>query len=120
MIFDVVLLRRDGRKRLQVDVLRQMPIRGDVSTEDTGARMGLIALLTVDGAARWRLEHCRITRIAADSLVLSGVETVDGDLRHRQAWWCRLPPPGSDGPHPFDPDPPSAVRRDRSYAPAKA
>lgn len=116
MIFDVVPLRRDGRKHLQVDVLRQMPIRGDVSTEDTGARMGLIATLTIAGAAHWQLEHCRITRVAADSLVLAGVETGASGLRHRQAWWCRLPPPGSAGPRPFDPDPPSAVKRDPSYS----
>jgi len=114
MIFDVVLMRRDGRKRLRSDLLQQLPVRGDVSTTDTGARSGLIATLMTDGSPLWRLAQCRVTRVAADSLVLSGVEETCDGLLQRQAWWCRLAGPG--GPRPYDPHPPSAVARDLSYA----
>jgi len=115
MIFDVVLMRRDGRKRLRSDLLQQVPVRGDVSTTDTGARSGLIATLTTDGSTLLRLTQCRVTRVAGDSLVLSGVEETSDGLLQRQAWWCRLPGPGK--PRPYDPDPPSVVARDLSYAP---
>ena len=115
MLFDVVLMRRDGRRRLRADVLRQVPMRGDVATEDTGARYGLIATLSAAGAELARIERVTIKRVASSSLVLDGVEVVDGE-RHVQEWWCRLPAGGP--PAPYDPDPPSTVARDPSYAPA--
>ena len=116
MIFDVVLLRREGRRRLRSELQQQMPVRGNVTTDNGGARDGLTATLTCDGTAVWRLAQCRITRMAADSLVLAGVESTPDGMLQRQAWWCRAPGPG--GPRPFDPDPPSAVTRDASYSPA--
>lgn len=112
MLFDVVLLRKEGRRRLRADVLRDMPIRGDVTTEDTGARYGLIATLTLAGTLHRRMERVTITRVATGSLVLAGVEVVDG-MRHQQDWWCRLPPGGP--PRPYDREPPSVVVRDPSY-----
>ncbi len=115
MIFDDVIMRCDGRKRLRSDLLQQLPVRGDVSTADTGARSGLIATLTTEGSPHWRLAQCRVTRVARDGLVLSGVEETCDGLLQRQAWWCRLPGPGK--PRPYDPDPPSVVARDLSYAP---
>lgn len=115
MLFDVVLLRREGRRRLRADVLRDVPMRGDVATEDTGARLGLIATLTAAGAELARMERVTVTRIASGSLVLAGVELGD-DMRHAQEWWCRLPAGGP--PRPYDADPPSEVARDPSYAPA--
>jgi hypothetical protein len=113
---DVVLLRHAGRPRLRADVLRQLPMRGEVVTTDTGARCGLIATLTVAGSEVWRLSQCRVSGITGGSLVLAGVESTTDGLLQRQAWWCRLP--GIGEPRPFDPSPPSAVARDLSYAPA--
>jgi len=115
MLFDVVPLRRDGRRRLRADVLRAGPVRGDVVTEDTGARYGLIATLSAAGAELARIERATIKRVAGSSLVLEGVEVIDSE-RHVQEWWCRLPTGGP--PRPYDPEPPSAVMRDPSYAPA--
>lgn len=115
MLFDVVLLRKEGRCRLRADVLRDVPMRGDVVTEDTGARYGLIAKLTTAGAELARMERVTVGRIASGSLVLAGVD-VAGDERHVQEWWCRLPTGGP--PRPYDPEPPSAVARDPSYAQA--
>lgn len=115
MLFDVVLLRAAGRRRLRADVLRDVPMRGDISTEDTGARYGLIATLSAAGAELARMERVTVTRVATSSMVLAGVEAIDGD-RHVQEWWCRLPAAGP--PQPYDADPPSAVARDPSYAPA--
>lgn len=115
MLFDVVPLRSAGRRRLRADVLRDMPMRGDVATEDTGARYGLIATLNAAGAELARMERVTVARIASGSMVLAGVE-VAGDERHVQEWWCRLPAGGP--PRPYDLDPPSAVARDPSYAPA--
>lgn len=115
MLFDVVLLRQAGRRRLRADVLRDLPVRGDVATEDTGARYGLIATLTLAGAVRWRMERVSITRIASGSIVLAGIEVAD-DMRQAQEWWCRLPAGGP--PRTYDPEPPSAVTQDPSYSPA--
>jgi hypothetical protein len=115
MLFDTVPLRQGGRRRLRADVLREVPVRGDVATEDTGARAGLIAKLTVAGELVMSLRQCRVTRVTTESLVLAGVESLpDGSLQ-QQEWWCRLP--GGGPPQPYDPDPPSAVRRDLSYSP---
>lgn len=115
MLFDVVKLRHEGRRRLRADVLREVPMRGDVATDDTGARFGLIATLSAAGAELARMERVTVSRIASGSLVLAGVELVD-DLRYAQEWWCR--PVSGGPPRPYDPDPPSAVSRDPSYAPA--
>lgn len=113
MLFDVVLLRKEGRRRLRADVLRDVPMRGDVATKDTGARLGLIATLTAAGAELARMERVSVTRIASGSLVLAGVEVV-GEFKHGQEWWCRLPSGGP--PRPYDLEPPSVVARDLSYA----
>ena len=115
MLFDVVLLRHEGRRRLRDDVLREVPVRGDVATTDTGARYGLIATLAAAGAELARMERVTVGRIAGSSLVLAGVEVADGE-RHVQEWWCRMVTGGP--PQPYDPDPPSAVVRDPSYATA--
>ena len=115
MLFDVVPLRQAGRRRLRADVLRHVPMRGDVATEDTGARYGVIATLSAAGAELARMERVTVGRIASSSLVLEGVEVIDGD-RHVQEWWCRLVTGGP--PQPYDPDPPSSVARDPSYAAA--
>lgn len=115
MIFDIVQMRREGRKRLRADLLQQLPVRGEVTTQDTGAKSGLIASLTVDGNLLWRLSQCRVTRITAGGLVLAGIEETPDGLSQRQAWWCRLPGPGA--PRPYDPNPSSVVARDLSYAP---
>ena len=114
MLFDVVPLRTEGRRRLRADVLRDLPVRGEVSTEDTGARYGLIATLTAAGAELARMERVTVGKIASSSMVLAGVE-VAGDERHVQEWWCQLPTGGP--PRPYDADPPSVVAKDPSYAP---
>lgn len=114
MLFDVVPLRSAGRRRLRADVLRDLPMRGDVATDDTGARYGLIATLTLAGVVRGRMERVTVARIASSSMVLAGVE-VAGDERHVQEWWCRLPAGGP--PRAYDPEPPAVVVRDPSYAP---
>jgi hypothetical protein len=115
MLFDVVLLRCAGRRRLRADVLRDMPVRGDVATADTGARAGLVATLKVAGELVMSLRQCRVTRVTTESLVLAGVESLpDGSLQ-QQEWWCRTP--GGGPPRPYDPEPPSVVVRDLSYAP---
>lgn len=113
MLYDVVRLRTAGRRRLRVDVLTDVPVRGDVITHDTGSRYGLVAEPRLAGAVHWRLERCQLERIASSSLVLSGVD-VNDDRRHTQEWWCRQPIGGP--PQAYDPDPPSAVTRDPSYA----
>ncbi|HQC95194.1 MAG TPA: hypothetical protein PK306_05760 [Aquabacterium sp.] len=115
MIFDVVQLRIAGRRRLRADVLREMPVRGDLATDDTGARHGLVATLTLAGAEHARMERVTVARIARGSLVLAGVEQV-GDERHVQEWWCLLPTVGPT--RPYDAVPPSVVARDPSYATA--
>jgi hypothetical protein len=115
MEFDVVLLRSEGRRRLRVDILRGMPVRGKITTEDTGSRHGLIASLWLAGTEHWRLERINVSRIGANSLVLSGIEVI-ADLRHAQEWWCRSP--GEGPPAPYNGRPASAVRRDLSYLPA--
>lgn len=114
MRFDVVLLRHAGRPRLRADVLRQLPMRGEVVTTDTGARCGLIATLTVAGSEVWRLSQCRVSGITGGSLVLAGVESTTDGLLQRQAWWCRLPT--SAAPQSFDSDPLSAAATDQSQA----
>lgn len=48
-----------------------------MSTEDTGARYGVVAKLTMAGAGHWRMERVTFERIASGSLVLAGV----GDRR---------------------------------------
>lgn len=113
MLFDVVLLRHVGRRRLRADVLRDVPMRGDVATTDTGARYGLVATLTAAGTELARIERVTITRVASSSMVLAGVELID-DMRQAQEWWCRQVDGGP--PRPYDPAPPSAVARDLSYA----
>lgn len=115
MLFDVVKLRCGGRRLLRAYVLQAVPMRGDLSTTDTGARHGLVATLTAAGAELARLERATITRVASSSLVLAGVELVDG-MRQEQEWWCRQVSGGP--PRPYNADPPSAVVRDRSYSPA--
>jgi len=115
MLFDIVLLRSEGRRRLRVDVLRDVPIREDISTEDTGARYGVVATLKVAGAVMARMERVTIGRVVTSSLVLAGVEVLNEE-RHVQEWWCRQ---GEGGPpRPYDADTPSVVERDPSYAPA--
>jgi len=114
MLYDVVLLCRDGHRRLRADILREVPMRGDVIMAEGKPMEGMVATLSAAGTVLARLEHCRITRMASSSLVLAGTETTVDDLTHRQEWWCRQVSGGP--PRPYDPDPPSAVERDLSYA----
>lgn len=115
MLYDVVLLRLDGRRRLRADVLRQVPMRGDVTAAEGRPMEGLVATLTAAGAVLARMNHTRITRMAGSSLVLAGSATRADGISEQQEWWCRQVDGGP--PRPYDPDPPSAVARDLSYAP---
>lgn len=114
------MLRRDGRRRLKTEVLADMPLRGEVSVRGGGIH-GLIATLErldVPGSPARTLYTCRITVLRGPHLVLSGVEEMAdhlGGIRQRQAWWCRTP--SGPRPRPYDPNPPSPVRRDPSYSP---
>lgn len=114
MLYDVVLLCRDGHRRLRADILRETPMRGDVVMAEGRPMQGMVATLSAAGAVLAELHHSRITRMAASSLVLAGVETMPDGLTHEQEWWCRQVSGGP--PRPYDPDPPSAVARDLSYA----
>lgn len=118
MLFDVVFLRRGGRRRLRAEVVSDLPLRGDVAIAGGGIH-GLTATLTCAGAAEpmRNLANCRLTHLRGEHLVISGIEEIrDGEssLREVQSWWCRLPTGGTPGP--FDPHPPSVVKRDKSYA----
>lgn len=114
MLHDVVLLRRDGRRRLRADVLREVPMRGDVAVDEGLSWVGKLATLTAAGAVLASMDHVSLTRIASSSMIILGSEEIDG-LRQQQEWWCR--PVSGGPPRPYDPDPPSAVTRDLSYAP---
>jgi len=115
MLMDVVLLRKDGRRRLRADILREVPMRGDVVMAEGRPMQGMVATLKAAGAVLAELHHSRIARMATSSLVLAGVETMADGLTHKQEWWCRQVSGGP--PQAYDPDPPSAVARDLSYAP---
>ena len=116
MLYDVILMRQAGRRRLRADLLREVPMRGDVAVAEGRPMEGLVATLTAAGAVLARMDHARITRMAGSSLVLAGTQTLPDGLTERQEWWCREVRGGP--PQPYDPDPPSAVARDLSYAPS--
>lgn len=113
------MLRREGRRRLRTDVLADMPLRGEVTVSGVGIH-GMTATLErpdMPGKAARTLLNCRMTALRGQSLVLGGVEELPdalGGMRHRQAWWCRLP--AGTVPRPADPDPPSHVHRRPSYS----
>lgn len=118
VLLDVVMLRREGRRRLKNELLAEMPIRGEVTIGGRGID-GLTATLEradMPGSPCRKLLTVRLVRMHESHLVISGIEELPdarGGLRHQQAWWCRLP--AGAQPRPFDPNPPSAVRRDPSY-----
>lgn len=113
------MLRKEGRRRLRAEVLADLPLRGEVTIEGKGIE-GLTATLErpdMPGSPCRTLLNVRLVKLREAHLLISGVEELPaalGGIRHRQAWWCRVP----SGPHPqpIDPNPPSQVRRDPSYA----
>lgn len=113
------MLRREGRRRLRNEVLADMPVRGEVTIDGKGIE-GLTATLErpdMRGSPSRRLLTVRLVKMRAGSIVISGIEEFPdalGGMRHRQAWWCRLP--SGPLPRPYDPNPPSPVQRDPSYA----
>ena len=121
VLFDVVKIYRGGRRRLRAEVLAEMPLRGDVRIDDGGIH-GLTATLVradmPDSRPAWVLHSVRTGRMRGNHWLLTGIEEAPDPtgylMRERQTWWCRRP--GSGGPMPFDPEPPSAVPRDPTYA----
>lgn len=122
MVFDVVFLCRNGRDRLRADVLSDMPIRGDVSIVRGGIDGDTATLVRLsDGPGKPCRTLRRVTAapMRGRHLMIEGIEQVSdangSTMNNRQVWWCRLPKGGEDAA-PLDPDPPTAVRRDPSYA----
>jgi len=100
MLIDVVMMRREGVKRSQEEILAAKPLRAELVVHTVDATT--YALLTrpwdgpsAPGTHLPQLQQARVRTIKGDALMLHGLEFAGMHHERRQvpqAWWCRVLP----------------------------